>query len=87
MEPGAAGLADPESLLGLAKDILVTRMGFERDGVDGSVAMADLGIDSVYLLELKVALQRRLDIRIPLELLSLDDSLERFLGKVAGLTR
>jgi acyl carrier protein len=87
LESGAADLADPESLLRLAKDVLVARMGFEETGIDGRVAMADLGIDSVYLLELKVVLQQRLHVRIPLELLSLDDSLERFLGKVACITQ
>ncbi|MFE7593189.1 acyl carrier protein [Kitasatospora sp. NPDC057512] len=81
----ASGRRHTDDLLTLSKDTLVTGMGFDEARILPAASFAEMGIDSVMFVELKVILERRLGIKIPLELLSFDDSLERFTEKVADL--
>ncbi|MGF1425393.1 acyl carrier protein [Kitasatospora sp. LaBMicrA B282] len=79
----AADRPRTDDLLELSKKTLIVDLGVDEARIVPGASMTDMGIDSVCLIELKVMLQRLLGIRIPVELLAFDDTLERFVKKVS----
>ncbi|MGG7568924.1 acyl carrier protein [Streptomyces sirii] len=64
-------------------DVLTTRLGVDPATLRPNATLMQMGVDSVSLVELKVAVQRILGVRLNLQTLSFEDTLEELTRKIA----
>lgn len=65
----------PEEILILIRRVLVGRFGFQEREIDEAKTLGALGVDSLSGLELMFEIEDQMNLRLPIELLSLDKSL------------